>query len=991
MSNARTCPRCGGELEPGSAEGLCPRCLLQDAFEAAPETERLVSVPEPAPGTRIRYFGDYELLQELGHGGMGVVYQARQVSLNRLVAVKLIQGGEFASPQFIQRFRTEAEAAARLQHPNIVAIHEVGEYRGQHYFSMDYVEGPTLEEQVRKGPLPPQRAAALVRTMAEAIHYAHGQGILHRDLKPSNVLVDRLDQPRITDFGLAKVLTGDSELTLTGQPLGSPGYMAPEQASGKPGELGPHSDLYALGAVLYHLLTGRAPFHAETLTEVLRQVRETEPVRPRSLNPSVPRDLETICLKCLEKEPHRRYRSAKDLAEELGRFAAGKPILARPVSRPERLWRWSRRQPVQASLAAALFTVIVLGFTGVILQWRQAEQARANETRMRQEAEAGRKDARTEAAKSQQVARFLEEMLEGVGPEVALGRDTTLMRAILDKTADRVSKSLTDQPEVAAQLQSTIANTYLRLGVFDKAEAIEREALRLKILVRGETNKAVAASLNTLARILLNRRAADDFAHAEALARRALAILQSISDEENAEIANSWHMLGSALNVQGRKPEAEAAHERALAIRRRVLKEHPDVAFSLNNLSWVYIDQGKFDQARAALVEALALETNLFGAEHPSIATSLLSLGCVAEWQGRLTEAESLEREALAMSEKLLPAEHKDLAQSLSTLAHLLQRQGRLAEAETLAHDALVMRRKLFPPDHPQVLNSVFRLADILADQSKLAEAVAVWREQLALVKQSAAGNQKVVVDLLLNLANVLVDQGNFAAAKATVREALPLCLKRLETAPTIHLVYRPDGPELYGCALLYLATGDTNGYRTTAAQIVAHLEKVVAGRGAFLARACTLAPDAVTNYAPLLAVATNALAGQTNATESRYELHTLGALLYRAGRYPEALAQLTEAYQLGPPAKPYAEKTLPVRGAYFLALTHARLGHTNEAFEWFRRASSLDPFAGGTRGPDAANVLWWYRLTLQLLRAEAESVLHARAPQPTSSSRRDE
>ena len=325
MSNARTCPRCGGELEPGSAEGLCPRCLLQDAFEAAPEAERLVSVPEPAPGTRVRYFGDYELLRELGHGGMGVVYQARQVSLNRLVAVKLIQGGEFASPQFIQRFRTEAEAAARLQHPNIVAIHEVGEHHGQHYFSMDYVEGPTLEEQVRKGPLPPQRAAALVRTIAEAIHYAHGQGILHRDLKPSNVLVDHLDQPRITDFGLAKVLTGDSELTLTGQPLGSPGYMAPEQASGKPGEVGPHSDVYALGAVLYHLLTGRAPFHAETLTEVLRQVRETEPVRPGVLNPSVPRDLETICLKCLEKEPHRRYQTAQDLAEELGRFAAGRP------------------------------------------------------------------------------------------------------------------------------------------------------------------------------------------------------------------------------------------------------------------------------------------------------------------------------------------------------------------------------------------------------------------------------------------------------------------------------------------------------------------------------------------------------------------------------------------------------------------------------------------------------------------------------------------
>jgi len=349
---------------------------LQEVFEPAPEAEQLVSVAEPAPGTRIRYFGDYELLEEPGHGGMGVVYKARQVSLNRLVAVKLIQGGEFAGRQFVQRFRTEAEAAARLQHPNIVAIHEVGEYNGQHYFSMDYVEGLTLEEEACKGPLAPQRAAALVRTIAEAIHYAHGQGILHRDLKPSNVLLDRSGQPRILDFGLAKVLTGNSELTLSGQPLGSPGYMAPEQAAGRRSHAGPQSDVYALGAVLYYLLTGRAPFHAETLTDVLRQVRESEPVRPRVLTPSVPRDLETISLKCLEKQSHRRYQSARELAEELGRFGEGKPILARPVSRPERLWRWCRRQPIRASLIIALILTTTVGLTVVVWQWQHAVKAR---------------------------------------------------------------------------------------------------------------------------------------------------------------------------------------------------------------------------------------------------------------------------------------------------------------------------------------------------------------------------------------------------------------------------------------------------------------------------------------------------------------------------------------------------------------------------------------------------------------------------------------
>lgn len=383
MSASRICPRCGAKLASDSTEGLCPRCLLQELFEPAPETDRLVSVPEPAPGTRTRDFGDYELLEELGHGGMGVVFKARQLSLNRVVALKLIQGGEFANPRFVQRFHTEAEAAARLKHPHIVAIHEVGEHAGQQYFSMDHIEGQTLEELVRKGPLAPERAARLVQTVARAIHYAHGQGVLHRDLKPSNIIVDPFDQPHVTDFGLAKILTGSSALTLSDQPLGSPGYMSPEQAAGKPTEVGPHSDVYALGAVLYYLLTGRAPFHAETLTALLRQVRETDPVAPRVLNPSVPRDLETISLKCLEKEPRRRYESAGDVADELGRFLEDKTIFARPVSRPEKLWRWCRRQPTLASLAAALILAFIFGFAGVTWQWQEAEGAR-------QEAEAAR-------------------------------------------------------------------------------------------------------------------------------------------------------------------------------------------------------------------------------------------------------------------------------------------------------------------------------------------------------------------------------------------------------------------------------------------------------------------------------------------------------------------------------------------------------------------------------------------------------------------------
>src|SRR5439155_15886597 len=248
--------------------------------------------------------GDYELIEEIARGGMGVVYKARQLSLGRIVAVKMILAGQFVDKKVIQRFRGEVTAAALLQHPNIVPVHEVGLHAGQHFFSMDYVEGQSLAQLVCNRPLPPTKAAHYLKLIAESIHYAHSQGILHRDLKPSNVLIDAAtDQPRVTDFGLAKRLDGESSLTVTGQVLGSPGFMPPEQASPDRGKVGRHSDVYALGAILYHLLTARPPFQAESLPALVTQVLNTEPVPPRLLNPSVPRDQETICLKCLEKEP----------------------------------------------------------------------------------------------------------------------------------------------------------------------------------------------------------------------------------------------------------------------------------------------------------------------------------------------------------------------------------------------------------------------------------------------------------------------------------------------------------------------------------------------------------------------------------------------------------------------------------------------------------------------------------------------------------------
>ncbi len=329
-------------------------------------------------GTKIRYFGDYELLDEIARGGMGVVYKARQTSLNRIVALKMILAGQLAGEEDVQRFQAEAEAAANLDHPGIVPIYEIGEHEGQHYFSMGFVEGESLADKIKDGPLPPLEAVEYVKKVAEAIAFAHERGVIHRDLKPANVLLDLNGEPKVTDFGLAKRVEGDSGLTATGQILGTPSYMPPEQASGQLNEVRETADVYALGAVLYCLISGHPPFQAAAPLDTLMQVLEREPISPRLLNNRVPRDLETICLKALEKDARGRYQSAQSLAAELERFLNDEPILARPISGPARAWRWCKRKPILAAMQATLALLLgTLAIGGPLVAIQQAALNRA--------------------------------------------------------------------------------------------------------------------------------------------------------------------------------------------------------------------------------------------------------------------------------------------------------------------------------------------------------------------------------------------------------------------------------------------------------------------------------------------------------------------------------------------------------------------------------------------------------------------------------------
>jgi tRNA A-37 threonylcarbamoyl transferase component Bud32 len=430
MADENRCPNCGALHAPGAPAGLCPRCLMRNALAEAEETSsaepgaagsgQLLEATKPDPemtqdkadrpgpstvqdrtlapndstadaadetrtavgndpprdlarGVMVRYFGDYEIKKELGRGGMGVVYQARQVSLNRPVALKMIRAGVLADDAELRRFQNEAEAVALLDHPGIVPVYEVGDHDGQKYFSMKLIEGANLAEQLAAFNDKPRVAATLLAEVAEAVHHAHMRGILHRELKPANILIDGERHPHVTDFGLAKRVEADVELTASGVILGTPAYMSPEQAAGHRGRITTATDVYGLGAILYALLAGKAPFGGESVIDTLEAVRNRPPEPPSRVNAKIPRDLETICLKCLEKDPRRRYAGARALADDLLAWLDSRPISARRVGMAERAWLWCKRRPAVAALAAAALLASVGGTAAVI-----AVQARAN-------------------------------------------------------------------------------------------------------------------------------------------------------------------------------------------------------------------------------------------------------------------------------------------------------------------------------------------------------------------------------------------------------------------------------------------------------------------------------------------------------------------------------------------------------------------------------------------------------------------------------------
>jgi serine/threonine-protein kinase len=773
------------------------------APEKAGEIEPLPDVPQ-VPG--------YEILGELGRGAMGVVYKARQVGLKRVVALKMILAGGYASRTEILRFHTEAEAVARLQHPNIVQVFETGEYRGLPFFSLEFVDGGCLSDRLIDQPLPIREAAELVRKLALAMASAHEHGIVHRDLKPANVLMTKDGEPKITDFGLAKKLEEDSGATRAGSIMGTPSYMAPEQAEGRPDLVGPHSDVYALGAILYDLLTGRPPFRGTTVLETLTQVRLVDPVPPARLLPQMPRDLETICLKCLNKEAVRRYHSARALAEDLRRFLAGEPIKARPVSSLERAWKWSKRNPAKAGLfAVSVLSVLMMGvfliaYAGVQSKRRvEAERLRAEADQQRDRAKARFKDARD--AVDQMLTRIGEERLEDVPGMDKVRRDLLLKAAAFYQRFLQEEDPAPEVRQEAALAARKVGDILAQLGRVADAEASLRRSLSLteKLVEEdpdtpGYREDLAATSINLANLLRVNRRLKEaDRAYARAINFNQKLVAERPGDVgRRRELSKAHYNRALLEEALGRPAAAALSLREARELQEKLAEELPGDPALKQELAraWtVYgrVKSGQPDEAEKALRRGLGiLESMVKDAPENRATRQELLLACNQLGDllhgRRPSEAGPLFARAVVLGRGLVrdyptvPDYQQELAAGLNGLALWHLAAGRRDEADKAFAEAVRLKGRL-ASSYPDRLDFRLDLAKSqgnvgLSQQTagRVGQAREAYRRAVTTLRELAEEHPDVAAyeqQLALALVRLASVDGN--AAEVELGEALAI------------------------------------------------------------------------------------------------------------------------------------------------------------------------------------------------------------------------
>jgi serine/threonine protein kinase len=851
------------------------------------------------PGERI---GRYHLLRQIGEGGCGVVFVAEQREpVLRRVALKLIKPG-MDTKSVIARFEAERQALALMEHPNIAHVFDAGATEsGRPYFVMELVEGAKITDYCDLHSLLIAARLQLFVQVCAAIQHAHQKGILHRDIKPSNILVttgrDGKPAPKVIDFGIAKATTGlrlteKTVLTSSGMWIGTPAYMSPEQATLASAELDTRTDIYSLGVLLYELLTGTTPFDTGELLkvgfdEVRRVIRDEEPVRPSTrlstmvatdlVNVSkhhgaqVPKliremrgDLDWIVMKALEKDRQRRYATANGLAMDIERYLAGEAVLARPPSTAYKFRKLFRRNRLLFGSLSAVAAIFVIGFVAVTF-------ALTRERAAHREADKSRREAEADRARSEEVTRFLEDILDGAAPSMALTRDKSVMKAILDKAAMRLAAELTNQPAIQADLRTRLGKVYGDIGQHAQAEAMFREALATRIRLFGEESEAASDVMYELGHAL-GLQARDD--EGEPYTRRALAIRQKLFGEKHLKVAECYTELGSIYWGRKQLPEAESVLRKSLVMHGELHGEDsPWLGDARVGLGSVVFAQGKYPEAEQLFRQAMTNWEKALDENHPSIVLCVNNLAAVLGAQGKDAEAEPLIRRAVATRRKLYGDEHPAVASSLHGLSRLLIRQKRSAEAEVAARESFAVARKVWGDAHEEALQVLRDLINALLQQRKLAEVERLFADLLPRERESKP-----------ELANLLFERCDTYARCSRWREAAADAEVLLKHSPDNHHNYHMLAP-------LLVQLGDMEEYQRLCRIILDKFsgttDMFVADR---MAKDCLILPAPGVDPKAAATLADVAVSRGSKAAAASHFKFCKGLAEFRLGHYEEAI-----------------------------------------------------------------------------------------------------